>query len=197
MYAQMEALEKWKALLHVTQNELQFCVLICTTLASITGIANNVFATTTAAISSALTMIPMATGLASVIGSSTIIAAILRCSQKLANPYRRIIFGMSCFYVFQSLSWLMITFKTDPVETSWLALGNQTGCQLFGFFQFVGHNGTLFYSLSLNIFYLCLVKYQVKRDNFCHRIEPFLHGVPIAWAFASGSYIVATGHLWH
>ena len=54
-------------------NELQFFVLICTTLASATGIANNVFAFMTAAISSVLTMIPMATDLASVIvGSSTI-----------------------------------------------------------------------------------------------------------------------------
>ena len=140
-------------------------------------------------------MIPMASGLASMIGSSTIIATILRSSQKLANPYRRIIFGMSCFDVLQSLSFVMIIFKTDPAGKSWLALGNQISCHLFGFFKFVGHNGTLLYSLSLNIFYLCLVKYHVKRENFCHRIEPFLHGVPIAWAFTSASYIVATGHL--
>ena len=143
----------------------------------------------------ALTVIPMISGLASMIGSSTIIAAILRSSQKLANPYRRIIFGMSCFDVLQSLSFIMIVFKTDPAEKSWLALGNQISCQLFGFFKFAGHNGTLLYSLSLNIFYLCLVKYHVKRDNFCHRIEPFLHGVPILWAFTSASCIVATGHL--
>ena len=78
----------------------------------------------------ALTMIPMASGLASMIGSSTIIATILRSSQKLANPYRRIIFGMSCFDVLQSLSFVMIVFKTDPVEKSWLALlGNQISCQ--------------------------------------------------------------------
>ena len=143
----------------------------------------------------ALTIISVTSALASAIGSSTIIATILRSSQKLANPYRRIIFGMSCFDILQSLSFVMAVFRTDPVEKSWHALGNPTSCQLFGFFLFAGHNGTLFYSLSLNIFYLCLVKYRVKRDNFCHRIEPFLHGVPIAWAFTSASYIVAAGYM--
>ena len=144
----------------------------------------------------ALTIIPITSGLASVIGSSTMIITILRSSQRLANPYRRIIFGISFFDVLQSLSFVMIVvFKTDPVKESWLALGNQTSCQLFGFIQFAGHNGALFYNLSLNIFYLCLVKYHVKRDNFHHRIEPFLHGVPIAWAFTSASYIVASGYI--
>ena len=140
-------------------------------------------------------MIPITSGLASVIGSSTILATILRSSQKLTNPYRRIIFGMSCFDVLQSLSFVMNVFKKDPAEKSWLALGNQTSCQFFSFVHFAGHNGALFYSLSLNIFYLCLVKYHVKRDNFRHRIEPFLHGVPIAWAFTSASCIVVTGHM--
>ena len=143
----------------------------------------------------AFKILSVTSALASAIGASTIIATILRSSQKLSNPYRRIIFGMSCFDVLQSLSFVMTVFRTDPVKKSWLALGNQTSCQLFGFFLFAGHNGTLFYSLSLNIFYLCLVKYRVRRENFRHRIEPFLHGVPIAWAFTSASSIVAAGYM--
>ncbi len=136
----------------------------------------------------ALKVVPMISGLASLISSTTINIMIFRSSKKLADPYRRLIFGISCFDILQSLSHTLSIFKSNPDElSSWLALGNQTSCQVLGFFHFAGHNGSLFYNLSLNIFYLCLVKYNVKKDCYRHRIEPFLHGLPVAWSIISSS----------
>ena len=145
----------------------------------------------------AVKVVSMTSGLASLISSTTIITMIFRSSKKLADPYRRLIFGISCFDILQSLSHTLVLFKSNPDEavSSWLTLGNQASCQVLGFFYFAGHNGSLFYNLSLNIFYLCLVKYNVKKDCYRHRIEPFLHGVPVAWSITLASIIIGTGHM--
>ncbi len=88
----------------------------------------------------------------------------------------------------------MFRSNPSPLDSSWLSLGNETSCNLLVFLQIAGHNGALLYNLSLNIFYLCLVKYNVKRSKYRSRIEPFLHGIPICWSLASASIVVGTGH---
>ena len=145
----------------------------------------------------ALKVVPMISGLASLISSTTINIMIFRSSKKLADPYRRLIFGISCFDILQSLSHTLVLFKSNPDEavSSWLTLGNQASCQVLGFFYIAGHNGSLFYNLSLNIFYLCLVKYNVKRDCYRYRVEPFLHGLPVAWSIISSSIIIGKGQM--
>jgi hypothetical protein len=143
-----------------------------------------------------LTIVPMTTGFLSVISSSTIISMVFRSKKKLGDPYRRIIFGMSSFDLFVSLAFVFKIFKTTPEQpNAWLALGNQTSCNVLGFLHFAGINGALLYNLSLNIYYICLIKYNMKAKFYSNRIEPILHGAPIIWGIVSASIIVGTGHM--
>ena len=143
-----------------------------------------------------LTVVPMTTGLFSIIGSSTIIAMVFRSKKKLGDPYRRIILGMSIFDICVSLAFVLKIFKTTEEQpNAWFALGNQTSCNILGFLHFAGLNGALLYNLSLNIYYLCLVKHNMMASFYRQRVEPFLHGVPIVWGVVSASIIVFTGHM--
>eukprot|EP00956_Cyclotella_meneghiniana_P008907 scaffold12189_cov32-Cyclotella_meneghiniana.AAC.11 len=45
---------------------------------------------------------------------------------------------------------------------------------------------TLFYSCSLNIYYLTLIKYNKSNMYIRKKIEPFLHAVPISLAVIAG-----------
>ena len=145
----------------------------------------------------ATTVLSMTSGLSSVLASSTIIVMIFKSSKKLNDPYRRLIFGISFFDLIQSLSHALVIFRSNPGgnHLSWFAIGNKTSCHLLGFLYFAGHNGSLFYNVSLNIFYVCLVKYNVRKNVYSSRIEPFLHGLPISWSIISSSILLSTNHL--
>lgn len=143
-----------------------------------------------------MTVVPMTTGAISTISSATIIAMVFLSRKKLGDPYRRIIFGMSVFDIFLSLAFVFKIFKTTPEQpNAWIALGNQTSCNALGFIHFAGLNGALVYNLSLNVYYLCLIKYNMRAKFYCNRIEPFIHGLPILWGILSASIIVGTGHM--
>ena len=142
------------------------------------------------------TVAPMTTGFISAAGSSTIMVMICRSKKKFGDPYRRLVFGISFFDLLSSLANVLKIFKTTPEQpNAWVKLGNQTSCDVLGFIHFVGLNGALLYNVSLNVYYLCLVKYNMKTKNYSNRVEPFLHAVPILWALISASIIVATGHM--
>jgi hypothetical protein len=142
-----------------------------------------------------ITVASMTAGLGSLIGSITIIIMIFLSSQKLSNPFRRIIFGISFFDCIQSLSHAFVIFKTNPYKSTWFALGNKFSCKGLVFFQLAGHNGALLYTLAINIFYICLIKYNMRRDTYVLRVEPFLHGIPIIWALIAGLVVLVTGHI--
>lgn len=70
--------------------------------------------------------------------SATIIVMILRSPTKLSSPFRRIIFGMSVYDVFQSISALLSLFLS-PAGEKWGAFGNDGTCAFSGFFFQVSH----------------------------------------------------------
>lgn len=138
----------------------------------------------------------MASSLCSLIGSATIIAMVIRSKKKFGDPYRRLIVGISFFDCLQSFALLFKIFKTTPEQpNSWISLGNQTSCNILGWLHFCGLNGALLYNVALNIYYLCLVRYNLTSRYYQSRVEPFLHAIPIIWSALAPSIIVGTGHM--
>ena len=105
---------------------------------------------------------------------------------RLSTTYHRLMLGMSVGDILFSLS--QVTFGAiSPSDMSymvWNARGNLATCTANGFFVVMGMMLTLFYSCSLNIYYLILIKYNKSESYIRKKVEPFLHGVPISVALA-------------
>jgi len=69
---------------------------------------------------------------------------------------------------------------TDVSYMVWSARGNQATCTIYGFVVIMGMNLTLYYSCSLNIYYLILIKYNKSGAYIRKKVEPYLHGIPIS-----------------
>ena len=59
----------------------------------------------------------------------------------------------------------------------------------------LGASGSPLYSLSLTIFYLCAIKFNVKDARFRQSIEPYLHAVSNIWAWFSAIFVLSTGYI--
>lgn len=70
-------------------------------------------------------------GVLSSLASATIVIMIFRSPTKLRNPFRRIIFSISCYDSIQSVVFVVATFFS-PVGSTWGAIGNRDTCNLFG-----------------------------------------------------------------
>lgn len=141
----------------------------------------------------ALRICPIVSGSLSFISSSTITIMILKCDDKLAYPFRRIIFGLSISDVIQSLSMILAPFSLPrEVDVMNWSTGNQFTCDLQGFSLHVGFAGVPMYVLSLSVYFLCAVKYNLNDKAFARKIEPYLHGTSILWTVIGGIACWAT-----
>ena len=132
-----------------------------------------------------MTVAPM-----SCVASATIMFMILRSKKKLKDPYRRIIFCMSMYDIFSSLPVALRPFKVLLTSSghSSLALGTQASCDLLTYIQIVGVVGTPMYSLSLNIYYLFVIKYSMRERHFRRKVEPFIHIIPALWTLGGATF---------
>jgi len=131
-----------------------------------------------------LVIIESSSAIISTISSSTLIWMILRSPQRMSTSRHRILFGMAIGDILYSLSIADFRAMTpsDVDYLIWNARGNQATCNVQGFLLIVGVIMSLLYSCSLNIYSLAIVKYN-KTDSYIRtKMEPFLHGVPIATA---------------
>jgi len=139
------------------------------------------------------TIIRSTSAIISLISSSTLIWMITRSRAGFTTSYNRILLGMAISDIFMSLGLANFNF-TAPRDDSyfvWNASGNQVTCSVQGFTFFMGMFSGLFYSCSLNLYSLAVVKYN-KSDGYIHnKVEPFLHGVPIAFALIVGITLLA------
>eukprot|EP00956_Cyclotella_meneghiniana_P004767 scaffold5867_cov25-Cyclotella_meneghiniana.AAC.1 len=107
---------------------------------------------------------------------------------RLYTTYHRLMLGMSIGDILFSLP--QATFgamsPTNMSYSVWNAHRNQATCTAAGFFVVMGMMLTLFYSCSLNIYYLTLMKYNKSKMYIRKKIEPFLHAVPISLALIAG-----------
>jgi hypothetical protein len=132
-------------------------------------------------------ILPMCTGFVSSLASGTIIYSILRSSVKLKVPYRRLIFGLSCFDFIVSVSFALSTLPM-PSESGLipeLALGTESTCTAQGFFFIFGFLGSVFYSCSLSIYYFCTLKLNMPFTRFQKNCEVYLHLLSIGWALVA------------
>ncbi len=82
-----------------------------------------------------------------------------------------------------------------PAETGmWGAIGNGISCDIQGFLTIFGCNGTVLYSLSLTIYFLLVIRYELPDATIKKRVEPYLHAVPILFALTTSIYILATNN---
>ncbi len=137
----------------------------------------------------------MSAAFASIIGSSLILLMISKSKKKFADPYRRLIFGISFYDLLGSLTIFLKIFKTTPEQpNSWISLGNQASCNALGWIHFFGLNGALLYNVSLNVYYLCVVRYNMTARHYSKKVEPLLHFVPIVWSIVVPSIILGMKH---
>ena len=134
-------------------------------------------------------------GLLSLTGSITIVIIILR-QNELSSTYGRLIFGMSCMDIMQSIAYC---FSTLPAPSSsrlsgntWPYLGNSTTCSIQGFFLYTGGTGTTIYYCSLCIYYVLIVLKGLSLNSIKHRFESYLHAIPLIFCFTCGIILAGT-----
>ena len=124
-------------------------------------------------------IILLVSGPISVLSSTIVIIMVLRSRVKLSNSYHRLMFGMSVADIILS-SALSFSSIPAPIGTpnTWKALGTQSTCNAQGIFFGFGAVAAPCYFLSLQIYYLFMIKYQTRIENI-RKVEPYLHVAPI------------------
>jgi len=137
--------------------------------------------------------LPIGSGLLSLMGSTLIVFVILR-QNRLSSTYGRLIFGMSCMDIMQSLAFCFSTFLSpdNNKETILPFLGNSTTCSIQGFFLYTGITGTTIYYCSLCIYYILVLLKGVALKSIKHRFERYLHAIPLLFSFTCGIFLAAT-----
>ena len=123
--------------------------------------------------------------------SASIMVSILRSSVRLRVPYRRIVFGMSFFDILASMSWAVSSLPMPKTSGSMGAYGNQGTCDAQGFFINVGITGSLMYSVTLGYYFDCIIRQNLRYEDFRKHREIWLHTVPTIANVALGIYCIA------
>ncbi|KAL7543858.1 hypothetical protein ACHAWF_007466 [Thalassiosira exigua] len=128
----------------------------------------------------AMAIIYSSFAIVSVIASSILIAMIWKSKNKLSTVNHRLLLGMSIADILYSLS--CATFQTMvPSDLSymvWNARGNTATCDAVGAITVLGMVAVVFYSCSLNLYYLAVVRYSKPEAYISKRMEPLFHGIP-------------------
>lgn len=140
-----------------------------------------------------LIITPVITGSLSSIASASIMSSILRSSVRLRVPYRRIVFGMSFFDILASMSWAVSSLPMPKTSGLMGAYGNQGTCDAQGFFMNVGITGSLIYSVALGYYFDCIIRQNLRYEDFRKHSEIWLHTVPTIANVALGIYCIADG----
>jgi len=138
----------------------------------------------------ALVILRSVSGITSLISSSMMIWMILRSLEGLSTPKHRLLFGLCMCDILASLSYSTFNLMSpsDIDYSAWNVRGYEATCTAQGFLATLGGYGGLFYNSALNLYFLAVVKYEKGDIEIRTKIEPFLHGVPIA---ISVSYSIA------
>jgi hypothetical protein len=142
----------------------------------------------------AIVLTPMVSGFISLIASSTVITMIvIRSNVKLSTTYRRLIVSLSTFDLIQSFSQTCSSMPM-PSGSMFLAIGNETTCDIQGFVNTFGALGSALYSLSISIYFLLVIKFNINNRNIQRKYEPFLHACPILYSLTMSLVIVTTNN---
>uniref|UniRef100_A0A7S3V9H5 G-protein coupled receptors family 1 profile domain-containing protein n=1 Tax=Chaetoceros debilis TaxID=122233 RepID=A0A7S3V9H5_9STRA len=131
----------------------------------------------------------------SLVCSLAIIWMIRRSYVGLSTTQNRILVGLSMADICNALGHLFSNVST-PSGMSYMvfgAHGNDTSCIANGFFTTFGFIAALFYSCSLNLYFLAVVKYAKSDEYIRKRLEPLFHAFPLAIALVVSIVLLANG----
>eukprot|EP00977_Amphora_coffeiformis_P029067 scaffold38456_cov176-Amphora_coffeaeformis.AAC.3 len=133
----------------------------------------------------ALAVLPKITGFCSLAFSFLLVVTILRDQNRRRLCYHRLMLGVSLSDMSASL-WFALSTWPIPTGTQndavW-AIGNETSCQVQGFFTQASICSS-FYNASLSI-YFWLIIVKGWNEQMLKRIEWFFHAIPLSWAIVS------------
>lgn len=125
----------------------------------------------------------MSTATISSLSSILILSIIYRSQTKLKTVYHRIMTTLSLSDLILSIPIVFSTLalpKSQPFPFELPSYGNDHTCQLQGIAIIIGYGLVGWFSILLNIFHLCILKYEMKQTKFRKWIEiPFyILGIP-------------------
>jgi len=131
-----------------------------------------------------LALVPKFTSLPSIVGSAYIVQHVLRSRKRRQKTYHRLLALMSAMDFIYAIKVFLSTW-INPEGTGYLASGTTETCAAAGF---LGHGGSLssiMYNGSLTLYYLLTIVFSWRLDKI-KKIEPWLHGLPLAigWSTA-------------
>jgi hypothetical protein len=130
-----------------------------------------------------LAILPKVSGTLSCFFSGVIIYTILRDKKRRSRTYHRLIFGISCCDLSASF-WLALSTWPIPEDGALWAVGNETTCNLQGFFTQLGIASS-FYNASLSFYYVLVVRYGWKEHQLKWAERFFFHSIPLLWGLVS------------
>ena len=137
--------------------------------------------------SKALAIVPKVTGMISFIASGYVIWHILTHRRRRALTKNRILVGMSVHDMISSFFGFFLSTWPVPADT-WLvfgASGTTQSCTMQGFFFHAGISASPLYHASLSTVYVLNVVFGLSNDRIARRAEPFLHAIPILFAWGT------------
>jgi hypothetical protein len=139
----------------------------------------------------ALSLLPFAPAILSILGSSTIIYMVV--AEKKQTPYRRLLLGMSVCDILFSVTFPLQAFLL-PRETSqrvW-AVGSDASCSALGFFSQLSFSAMLYNGL-LSHFFLLTIRFGWKEGRFAKIVEPLMHSIAIGFPLVTATVGAALG----
>jgi len=128
----------------------------------------------------------MVTGSISIICSLTIIVLILRSTTRLSDIFHRIMVGLSLADITLSVA---MSFGTVPSPKGDYAVdfarGDTSTCNVQGFFYLFGAASAPLYAITLQLYFLLRIKYDIAKESIVKNVEPFLHAAPIAYGMVA------------
>jgi hypothetical protein len=131
-----------------------------------------------------MVLLPKFAGAISVTFSSLIIYAVInKIRLRKSTVYDRLIMGMSFSDLVSSFWFLMSSWPIPKSSGVLWAVGNQTTCNLQGFFTH-GTVASPIYNASLSFYHLLVVQYKWKNQKL-KKYEWCFHFLPIAWSVST------------
>jgi hypothetical protein len=145
-----------------------------------------------------LAVTPKISSLFSLAGSSWIIAQVLCSDQKRHHPYHRLLLAMSVYAAAASVGGFLSTWPIparhddddDNNPSPLWSVGTTETCTAQGFFLTLAVAFPMYYAF-LALYYMLVVKYNLRDRTLRRIVEPTLHGVAALWAL--GTALSAVG----
>jgi len=76
-----------------------------------------------------------------------------------------------------------------------LARGDTATCDVQGFIFLIELASVSLYSISLQLYFLLHIKYNMAKENLINNVQPFLHAVPFVYALVASIVPLSLGSI--